>query len=109
MARTRSVMSNGSGDYAIAFSTAYSIPARSKSQTIGVPPLIDNHTMTILFRAVEEATQEAIYNSIFMATTITGRNGHKAEAIPLDQVKKIMKKYNMLDLGKKLTWSPYKY
>jgi D-aminopeptidase len=100
MGRTCSVMSNFSGDYAIAFSTAYRIPHRKSGQAIGMLPLIDNDTMTIFFRAVEEATQEAIYNSLFMATTIKGYKGNTANAIPLNEVIRIMKKYNMLNLQK---------
>lgn len=90
MGRTTTVMSNGSGDYAIAFSTAYRIPYHTDRQTIDIPPLVSNDAMTIFFRAVEEATQEAIYNSLFMATSITGFRGHTVEAIPLEQVKELM-------------------
>ena len=109
MGRTRAVMSNGSGDYAISFSTAYRIPYQNIGQTIEIPPLVDNDSMTSLFRAVEEATQEAIYNSLFMATTIKGYKGHTREAIPLDEVTRIMKKYNMLNLQDRLNWTPYSY
>lgn len=49
--------------------------------------------MTPLFQAVEEATEEAIYNSLFMAVTTTGRNGHRAEAVPADRVLEVMNKY----------------
>lgn len=90
MGKTTTVMSNGSGDYAIAFTTAYRIPYYTDRQTIDIPSLITNDVMTILFRAVEEATQEAIYNSLFMATTVTGFRGHTVEAIPLEKVKELM-------------------
>jgi len=93
MGRTTTVMSNGSGDYAIIFSTAYRIPYYTERQTIDIPPLVSNDNMTALFRAVEEATQEAIYNSLFMATSITGLRGRTVEAISLDEVKKLMSKY----------------
>ena len=93
MGRTTTVMSNGSGDYSIVFSTAYRIPYRMERQTIDIPPLVSNDYMTILFRAVEEATQEAIYNSLFMATTIRGFRGHTMETIPLEKVKEMMEKY----------------
>jgi len=93
MGRTTTVMSNGSGDYAIAFSTGYRIPYHTDRQTIDIPPLVSNDAMTIFFRAVEEATQEAIYNSLFMATSITGFRGHTVEAIPLEQVKELMSRY----------------
>jgi len=98
MARTRAFMSNGSGDYAIAFSTAYHIPYSTDNESVEIPPLIHNDNMNMLFQATEEAVQEAIYNSLFMATTISGYQGHKKEAIPLDLVIEIMKKYNMINL-----------
>ena len=73
MARTGAAGSNGSGDYAIAFSTA-------KEQ-----PLLSNDAMSWLFLATIEATEEAIVNSLFKATTMTG-NGRTIEALPLDKV-----------------------
>lgn len=94
MGRTTTVMSNGSGDYAIAFSTAYKIPHEPVNQKYEVPGLIDNNVMTILFQAVEEATQEAIYNSLFAATTIMGFKGRVVESISADRVKKLLLKYN---------------
>jgi len=109
MARTRAFMSNGSGDYAIAFSTAYSVPYHSGGQAVDMPPLIANDDMNTLFRAVEEATQEAIYNSLFMATTITGYKGHTSKAISIDKVVSLLKKYDLLYLRERLHWSPYTY
>jgi D-aminopeptidase len=85
MARTCTYMSNGSGDYCIAFSTAYRIP-HSGSSHFPVPDLLDNKAMNPLFRAVEEATQEAIYNSLFTATTVKGRDGHTGKALDPDQL-----------------------
>jgi len=73
MARTGAAGSNGSGDYAIAFSTSRS-----------APPL-GNEAMSPLFLGVIEATEEAIVNSLFRATTTTG-NGRTIEALPLDKV-----------------------
>lgn len=96
MGRTRSVMSNGSGDYAIAFSTAYRIPHQPQGHKLKIPDLIDNDTMTTFFRAVEEATEEAIYNSLFRATTTKGYKGHIREALPIGRVLDIMKKYNSI-------------
>ncbi len=94
MGRTTTVMSNGSGDYAIAFSTAYKIPHAPVNQINEIPDLIDNNAMTVLFQAVEEATQEAIYNSLFAATTIVGFKGRVVESISADRVKKFLLKYN---------------
>lgn len=99
MGRTRSVMSNGSGDYAIAFSTAYRIPHQPRNHTIQIPDLIDNDTMTIFFRAVEEATEEAIYNSLIRATAVRGHNGHMREALPIGRVVEIIKKHRALTTG----------
>lgn len=75
LARTGSHGSNGSGDYAIAFSTERA-PAR----------LLPNDQMSPLFQAVIEATEEAIYNSLFKAVTMTG-NGRTVQALPLDSLR----------------------
>jgi D-aminopeptidase len=93
MGRTTTVMPNGSGDYAIAFSTAYFVPHAERAPTVRMPDLVANDAMTWLFRAVEEATEEAIYNSVFMAETMTGRDGTTAEALPVDDVLAIMKRH----------------
>ncbi|HWP99898.1 MAG TPA: P1 family peptidase [Vicinamibacterales bacterium] len=90
LARTGSSYSNGSGDYAIAFSTAARIPhgaMRPESR-----PELPADALSPLFQAVLEATEEAVYNSLFRATTVTG-NGRTAEAIPIDRVRAILKKY----------------
>jgi D-aminopeptidase len=92
MARTTNVMSNSSGDYCIAFSTAYRIPNNSGGKPVETPPLIANDDMNPLFNAVEEAVQEAVYNSLFMATTVTGFQGKKVEAVNLEDVKRVMQK-----------------
>jgi len=96
LARTGGYASNGSGDYVIAFSTA-----RPKPETVDGKPLlaqkqVPNHAMSPLFLAVVEATEEAIINSLFMATTVTGRDGHTAEALPLEKTLKILQKYRAL-------------
>ncbi len=80
LARTGSAASNGSGDYAIAFSTARGAP------------LLSNDEMSPLFLAVIEATEEAVYNSLFRARTITG-NGHTVEALPVEKTVEILRKY----------------
>ena len=61
-----------------------------------------NDFLSPLFLACVEATEEAIYNSMFMAKTITGIDGHKINAIPVDEVKKILEKYNVLYWNEKL-------
>lgn len=90
LARTGSPSTNGSGDYVIAFSVANRIRAGDNlrgAQTLG------NDAMSPLFEAVVEATEEAIYNSLFKATTVTGRDGHRAEALPIEKTVEILKKY----------------
>jgi D-aminopeptidase len=109
MGRTTSVMSSGSGDYAIAFSTAYRIPFSGPARTVAVPPLLDNDAMTILFRAAEEATEEAVYNSLFAAESVTGFQGRRAEKIPLDKVIELLRKYHMHRVGERLNRRPFTY
>ena len=94
LARTGSNMSNGSGDYAIAFSTA-SECRRKRNATIHQVKELANESMTPLFQAVAEATEEAIYNSLFRATTVKGFRG-AADALPLDRTLEILKKAGAL-------------
>jgi D-aminopeptidase len=95
LSRTGSAASNGSGDYAIAFSTNAKVRRASNARQIATEELA-NEEMTGLFQAVVEATEEAIYNSLFMATTVTG-NGKTIHALPLDSVKVILDKYHARD------------
>lgn len=88
LARTGSSMSNGSGDYVIAFSTVL------VADLAGHPP-VGNSAMSPLFQAVIEATEEAIYNSLFLATTVRGHRGI-AEALPLDSTAAILKRYGVI-------------
>ncbi len=92
LARTGSPSSNGSGDYVIAFSTANQNRIRS-GETVRDREILGNESLSPLFQAVVEATEEAIYNSLLRATTITGRNGHRVEALPIDKIVEIMRKY----------------
>lgn len=98
LARTGATGSNGSGDYAIAFSTAAELRMRNlpnaRNQKSNVT-LLSNEAMSPLFLAVIEATEEAIYNSLFRATTTTGR-GHTVEALPLDRTLEILRKHGVL-------------
>jgi len=96
MARTCQVMSNSSGDYAVAFSTAYQVPHQSVDQHIALPRLVANSAMTVLFQAVAEATQEAIYNSLTMATEITGFQHHSVPVLPLEQLSKVLSDHHLL-------------
>ncbi|MGQ0540117.1 MAG: DmpA family aminopeptidase [Gemmatimonadaceae bacterium] len=100
LARTGSSASNGSGDYVIAFATHESVRRRiprpgaatvPSARTVGD---LTNDALSPLFQAAIEATEEAIYNSLFMATTTTS-GGRTVEAIPLDRVRQILAKYNV--------------
>jgi D-aminopeptidase len=97
LARTGSAGSNGSGDYAIAFSTASELRIRNlpNERTKSSAALLSNEAMSPLFLAVIEATEEAIYNSLFRATTTTAR-GHTVEALPIDRTLEILRKYGAL-------------
>jgi len=103
LGRVGSFTSNGSGDYVIAFSTNLSgrVPYRHRERTREVE-LMYNDNLSPLFLACVEATEEAIYNSMFMAKTITGRGGNQVKAIPITEVKKILEKYNALHWNEKL-------
>lgn len=88
------IASNGSGDYVIAFSTdpALRQPYESERSTQSVS-LLRNDAMSPLFMATIEATEEAILNSLFQAQSVSGRDGHKVDALPLDPVLQIMQKH----------------
>jgi D-aminopeptidase len=83
-------MTNGSGDYAIAFSTVNKINSSDKIRSV---QLVGNDAMSPLFQAAIEATEEAIYNSLLRATTVTGRDKRSVEALPIDKVREILRKY----------------
>ncbi len=88
LAKTGGIASNGSGDYVIAFSTneKLRIPYSNPSQKLLNAEFLANDDMTALFLAVIEATEEAIVNSLFAAETMTGKDGHRIEALPKQQV-----------------------
>ena len=89
LARTGSSMSNGSGDYVIAFST---VAVESGELVVK----IRNDDMSPLFHAVIEATEEAIYNSLFAATTVKGHQG-TAEALPHKETLEILQRYGVIE------------
>jgi len=93
LARTGASFTDGSGDYALAFSTAESV-RRTLAQRSQLASLIElpNNLASPLFQAAIEATEEAIYNSLCMATCLTGYQDHRAEALPLDQVRMLYQK-----------------
>ena len=97
LARTGGTGSNGSGDYAIAFSTAPDlriVPGKERAQK-----LVGNDAMSPIFLAVIEATEEAIYNSLFRATTMTGC-GRTIEALPLEPTLEILRKRSLLETSR---------
>jgi D-aminopeptidase len=100
LARAGASGDNGSGDYAIAFSTATQLRIRTSDPKAGLyafrgVDLLSNQAMSPLFLAVIEATEEAIYNSLLKATTMQGK-GHTVEALPVDQTIEILKRYGAI-------------
>lgn len=91
-----SFSSNGSGDYSIAFSTNKNlrVPYTSKNIEKQNETEVLNDFMSPLFLATVEATEEAIYNSLFMADDLTGQKGRTMKALPIDKTLKILDKYN---------------
>ena len=92
--RVGSFSSNGSGDYSIAFSTdpGVRIPYESEEQVRTIPN-VPNDEMSPLFLAVVEAAEEAIYNSLFMATDMEGQKGRIMKALPIEKTLKILDEY----------------
>jgi D-aminopeptidase len=95
LARTGSSYSNGSGDFAIAFSTAPDLRTRFGSAAAQARTLLPTDGVSPLFQAALEATEEAVYNSLLRATTVVSKSG-KAEAIPIDRLREILKRYPRL-------------
>jgi D-aminopeptidase len=91
LARTGSSMSNGSGDFVIAFSTDSTVRRKPQSAPRTITDL-PNDGMSGLFQAVAEATEEAIYNSLFKAQTVSS-NGMTIPALPLDKVMDVLRRY----------------
>lgn len=93
LGRTGSSASNGSGDYALAFSTSSGVRRAFGAGSHPASELANDRT-SALFQATVEAVEEAVYNSLFMATTVRG-NGTTAEAIPLDRVRAILSRHGV--------------
>lgn len=89
LARTGSSFSNGSGDYAIAFSTHPGLRTRMGDRAPATRTVLPTDAVSPLFQAALEATEEAVYNSLFRATSMTG-NGRTVDAIPLDRVRELL-------------------
>jgi D-aminopeptidase len=95
LARTGSSESNGSGDYVIAFSSSPDVRIEAGEPLYRPKELLSNESMSPLFEAVIEATEEAIYNSMFKAHDVTG-NGHTVKALPLRETIDLLKKHNAI-------------
>ena len=94
LARTGSSYSNGSGDFAIAFTTHAALRVAFGETAPRPRTILPTDGVSPLFEAALEATEEAVYNSLLKATTVTSRVG-TAEAIPVDRVRAILKKYGV--------------
>jgi D-aminopeptidase len=95
LARTGSSESNGSGDYVIAFSSSPDVRIDPTEPVYRPKELLSNESMSPLFEAVIEATEEAIYNSMFRAHDVTG-NGHTVKALPLQETIDLLKKHTAI-------------
>ncbi|MGA9303877.1 MAG: P1 family peptidase [Candidatus Sulfotelmatobacter sp.] len=95
LARAGSSESNGSGDYVIAFSSSPDVRIEAGEPLYRPKELLSNESMSPLFEAVIEATEEAIYNSMFKAHDVTG-NGHTVKALPLQETVDLLKKHNAI-------------
>jgi len=93
--RTGSVVSHGSGDFVITFSTAHREKRFNRAPIVKREQLQDRR-LTPLFAAAVEATEEAILNALCMATTMTGRDGRVAEALPLEEVRRLLAEHHRL-------------
>lgn len=96
LARTGNAASNGSGDYAISFSSAAQVRIHSTDKALTQHvEVLTNDSISPLFLAAIEATEEAVYNSMLRATTMTG-HGHTVEALPIDKTTQILRKYGAI-------------
>lgn len=97
LGKTGSIVSNGSGDYIIAFSTDPSLRIpHSTKETFDTMKVLRNDEMSPLFMAVIEATEEAVINSLFAAVTTTGVNGRTVNELPVNKVLELMKQHGKI-------------
>jgi D-aminopeptidase len=94
LARTGSVAGNGSGDYVIAFSTAPEVRRMYNADRLTTTEMGNTEQLSALYEAVIESTEEAIYNSLFKAKTMSSKGG-TVEAIPIDRVREILSRYGI--------------
>lgn len=93
LAKTGGIASNGSGDYVIALSVAPENLINDNAKTI-TTTVLSNGQMSPIFAATIEATAEALWNSLFMAESMTGRNGNHVDALPVQQVLEMLRNRN---------------
>jgi len=96
LARVGSFASNGSGDYAIAFSTHSGVRVRYGARGVVTVTVVADDDMSPLFLAVVEATEEAVLNSLLAASSVVGRAGHSSDAIPVDRVVEVVRRHRLL-------------
>ncbi|HEX6961535.1 MAG TPA: P1 family peptidase, partial [Lacipirellula sp.] len=89
LARTGASYSNGSGDYAVAFSTVPELRVKHGAEKVANRPTLPTDALSPLFQAALEATEEAVYNALLKATTMTG-NGRRVEALPVAKVREAL-------------------
>ena len=94
LSRTGSFAGNGSGDYVLSFSTAPGVRRRPGDQVRTTEDLANDH-MSALFQATVESTEEAIYNSMFRAETVSSRFGTR-EALPIDETVDVLRRYGVI-------------
>jgi D-aminopeptidase len=95
LARTGSCASPGSGDFALSFSVSRRVPRQSSAAIVSLPEITDEH-MRPFFEASAEATEEAVLNSIFVADTVTGRDGNVSPALPVERCLQILRQQGLL-------------
>ena len=107
LAAVGSPMTHGSGDYVIAFSTHPGVRAiHSRRNPIETKPALRDSALSPLFQATREATEEAIINSLLRATTVTGFRGRVVEAVPIERVVEICRRYGVIGEQPKNATSP---
>jgi len=94
LGRTGSSFSNGSGDFAIAFSTSAEVRSRFGDAAARPRAILPSDAVSPLFQAALEATEEAVYNSLLQATPVTSR-GRTTQAIPVERVREILRRYGV--------------
>lgn len=97
LGRTGGIASNGSGEYIIAFSTEPSLRVLHQSEElIHTEKVLNNDDTTPIFLAAIEATEEAVFNALFAAETMVGRDGHIIEKLPVEKLEQILKEHKLL-------------